>query len=111
MTLSDLARKLELKVLAGARGLDREVTGGYTGDLISDVMANSQKGQVWITLQGHINVVAVGTLRELAGVVLINNRTPAQDALTKAEEEGWPMLQSDLPAFELSGRLYALLSG
>ena len=111
MTLAEAVEALGLKVLAGADFLDRELTGGYTGDLLSDVMANSSKGQLWITLQGHINVVAVGTLRELAGIVLVNGRAPAEDTVTRAEEEQLPILQSDLPAYELSGRLFTLLAG
>lgn len=111
MTLAELVEKLDLKVLTGETSLNREVSGGYTGDLISDVMANSQKNQVWITLQGHLNVVAVATLRELSGVILINNRQPAPDALTKAQAEGLPILQSARPAFELGGLIYALLAG
>ncbi|MEW5725786.1 MAG: serine kinase [Thermodesulfobacteriota bacterium] len=109
MKLSDIVEKLGLEVLAGAGRLDREVTGGYASDLISDVMANSRPGQLWITLQAHVNVVAVGALRELAGVVIVRGRAPAGEALAKAEEEGLPLLRTELPAFEISGRLHRLL--
>ncbi|MFH1092456.1 MAG: serine kinase [Pseudomonadota bacterium] len=109
MILSEIVAELGLKVLAGGDALNREVTGGYAGDLLSDVMANSQKGHLWVTLQGHVNVVAVGVLRELAGIVLIKDRTPAPDTLAKAQVEGLPILQSSLHAFELTGRLYTLL--
>ena len=109
MKLPELVEKLELKVVSGAGALDREVTGGYVGDLLSDVMANSDKGQAWVTIQGHINVVAVGTLKELAAVILVNGREPAPDTVAKADEEGLPILLSGLSAFELSGKLYALI--
>jgi len=110
MTLADVVQRLGLKVLAGSDLLDREVTGGYTGDLLSDVMANAEKGQLWITLQAHVNVVAVGVLRELAGIVLIKNRTPDEATLTKAEQEKVPIIQSDRSAFEISGLLFKLLN-
>lgn len=111
MKLSEIAQKLGFNVLAGEGALEREVTGVYSGDLLSDVMANSQSGQLWVTLQGHINVVAVAALRELSGILLVNSHQPAADTLAKAEEEGIPILQSDLPAYELCGRLYSLLAG
>ena len=111
MTLAELKDALDLQVLAGPAGLTRPVTGGYASDLLSDVMANAQAGQVWLTLQGHINVVAVGVLRELAGIILVSGRTPAPDAVAKAEAEGLPLLKSNLPAFELAGRIYQLLKG
>ncbi|MBU2548989.1 MAG: PucR family transcriptional regulator ligand-binding domain-containing protein [Proteobacteria bacterium] len=110
MTLAELADRLELRVLAGVRNLDRDVSGGYTSDLLSDVMANSEGGQIWITLQGHLNVVAVAVLRELAGVVIVGGRVPPEDMLARAEDEGLPVLSSERPAFELSGLIFHLLS-
>lgn len=110
MTLAEVVESLGLKVVAGEESLDREVTGGYTGDLLSDVMANSGKGQIWITLQSHVNIAAVGILRELAGIVIIRDRAPDEAAVKRAEEEGLPILQTDLPAFEISGRLFNLLN-
>ncbi len=111
MTLKELADELEMIVLAGGDGLDREVNGGYVGDLLSDVMANSAPGQVWITVQGHLNVIAVGTLRELAGVILAAGRPPADEMRAKAEAEGLPILSSPMTAFELAGRVHRLLEG
>ena len=53
MKVSELVEKLDLKVYSGQKGLDREITGGYVSDLLSDVMGNAQEGQLWITLQVH----------------------------------------------------------
>ncbi|MBU0515617.1 MAG: serine kinase [Proteobacteria bacterium] len=111
MTLQHLVEELGLAILVGGDGLDREVTGGYVGDLLSDVMAHSAPGQVWITIQGHLNVVAVATLRELAAVLLAGGRRPAEDMAAKAGQEGVVVLGSGLTAFELAGRVYQLLAG
>jgi predicted transcriptional regulator len=97
---------LNMEVAAGAKGLDREVAGGYCGDLLSDVMANSTMGGVWLTIQSHQNIVAVGVLRELAAIILVNGRRPDEDTKNKADEEGIPLLLSPLTAFRLAGRLY-----
>jgi len=106
--LADLTETLDLAVLGTARLLSREVTGGYASDLLSDVIANSRVGNVWITLQVHVNIVAVASLKELAGIILINGRQPDADTVQKAEAEGIPIMVSPLPAFELAGRLYEL---
>ena len=108
MKLSDIVQTLSLSVRSAGGALDQEVTGGYASDLLSDVMANAQKGNVWITLQIHQNIVAVASLNELAGIILINKREPEEDAVKKAEAENIPILVSDMPAFELVGRLYEL---
>lgn len=112
MNLSELTQKLELEVKAGGDRLSNEVRGGYASDLISDVIANAREGDLWVTLQTHQNTIAVASMKDLAGVVLVNGRQPEEDALRKAKEENVPLLVSRLPSFELIGRLYNLgLSG
>lgn len=108
MKLRDIADRLELKVRTTADRLDAEVTRGYASDLLSDVLANGRKNDVWITLQIHPNIVAVASMKELAGIMIINGREPAAETLAKANEENIPLLVSRLPAFELIGRLYGL---
>jgi hypothetical protein len=112
VNLSQIAESLGLEVRAGGSALTNEVRGGYASDLISDVLANGQEGDLWVTLQTHQNTVAVASMKALAAVVLVNGREPESDTLEKAVEENIPLLVSSLPAFELIGRLYSLgLSG
>ena len=108
MKLVDLMDTLDLEVIAASRRLANEVIGGYASDLLSDVMAHSRKGNLWITLQVHVNIVAVASMNELAGIILVNGRKPDEDTVRKAETENLPILVSKLPAFELIGRLYEL---
>lgn len=84
------------------------MTGGYASDLLSDVIGNSRQGDVWITLQSHVNVVAVASMKDLAGIILVNNRQLDEDAARKAQEEGITVMVSELPTFEVVGRLYGL---
>ena len=106
MKLREIVEKLNLEVKCAADKLDREVTGGYVSDLLSDVIANSKTGNLWITLQVHENVVAVASLNDLAGILLVNGREPAAETKEKAETEGIPIIVSKMSAFELAGRLY-----
>jgi ATP-dependent Clp protease adapter protein ClpS len=59
MTLKEVIENLNWKVITGQEHLDKEITGGYCSDLLSDVMGNAQEGQVWLTIQVHKNIVAV----------------------------------------------------
>jgi len=106
LRLSDLVTSFELKVEVGKDRLREEVTGGYAGDLLSDVIAHSRKGNIWITIQTHPNIVAVATMKELAGIILTGGREPDAETIRKAEEEEIPLLVSPLFTFELAGRLY-----
>ncbi len=110
MKLKEVIEKLQLKVLTAKDRLDVEVTGGYSSDLLSDVIANSKEGNLWITLQTHQNTIAVAKLKDLAGIIIVNNRKPDEDTLRKAEEENIPLLSGEEMAFDISGRLYALIS-
>ena len=108
MKLVKVVDELAFAVKTAQGGLDREVQGGYASDLLSDVMANSQEGDIWVTIQGHPNIVAVATLRDLAGVILANGRQPDMETLQRAEEEGIPILCTSLQTYEVVGRLYRL---
>jgi len=108
MKLQEIIKELSLAVRCAAQNLNRQVSGGYASDLLSDVMANSKKDNIWITLQIHQNIVGVASLNELAGIIIVNGREPEEEALVKAEEENIPIMLTKLPAFEIVGRLYRL---
>lgn len=108
MKLSEIVEKLGMEVKAGGEKLGNEVKRGYVSDLLSDVMANTDEGDLWVTLQIHQNIVAVATLKGLAGIVLVNSRCPDNDTIEKANTEGIPIVVSPLSAFEVVGRLYKL---
>ena len=110
MKVKDIITALELKVFGGSQGLDREITGGYTSDLLSDVMGYAENGKIWITLQTHKNVIAIASLKELAAVILIKGNDPDTDMLAQAKEEGIPVLGTNEEAFEITGKLFNLLN-
>ncbi len=105
MKLKEIIKKLQLRVITGQDSLETEVTGGYTSDLLSDVIANSKAGNVWITLQTHQNIVAVAKLKDLAGIIIVNSRNPEEETVQKATEENMPLLSTGETAFKISGQL------
>lgn len=109
MTVKQLTEELGLKVFGGEQGLANEISGGYVSDLLSDVMGNADAGQVWITLQTHKNVMAIASLKDMAAIILVKNHEPEEDTLEQSNEEGIPLLGTDLGTFELSGKIYELL--
>jgi serine kinase of HPr protein (carbohydrate metabolism regulator) len=107
MKVRDVQSEFNLEIAAGSRGLDREVTDGYCGDLLSDVMANAGRGYIWLTIQSHQNILAVAVLKELAAIVLVNGHRPDEDTRARADREGIPVLLSPVSSFKLAGRLLA----
>ncbi|MBP5516349.1 MAG: serine kinase [Bacteroidales bacterium] len=109
MKVKDVVEALNLKVLSGADGLEKDVEGCYVSDLLSDVMGNAEMGNIWITLQTHKNVMAIASLKELAAVILVKGLTAGDDTLEQSNEEGIPFLSTDAETFETAGKIYELL--
>ena len=108
MQVKDLVEQFDLEVVAGNKGLDRQVKDGYCGDLLSEIMANAPEGSVWLTIQGHQNIVAVAVLREMAAIIITGGQTPDEETLHKAKQEEIPILLWPHSAYKLAGRLYGL---
>ena len=108
MTVKELSEKLKLNILVEGDP-DREVTGGYCGDLLSWVMSRCQSGDCWFTVMGNINCVAVAVLTDCACVVLCENAPLDEDAKTRAGQQGVNILQSEESAYSLSVKLGEIL--
>ncbi|MBI4705656.1 MAG: serine kinase [Deltaproteobacteria bacterium] len=108
MRVIEAAEKLGAVLVTGAQEAGaRQVGGGYVSDLLSDVMANAAEGDLWVTLQKHVNIVAVAHLKELAAIVLVGGRRPEPAAQEKAQSEQVAIISTELSAWEAVGRLYA----
>lgn len=107
MNIKSLIKDLSLKIYS--EGKKESFSTGYTCDLLSVVLANAPKDSIWITVQRHINIIAVATLREMSGIIIAHGFEPGEDVIKKANEEGIYLLGSDLDSFTLSGEIYRLL--
>ena len=106
MYLKDIVKDFNLEPVAGYKNEGKNVSGAYTSDLLSDVIANSKKENIWITLQIHVNVIAVASLKELSAIIIVMNKDIDQDTIEKADKENIPIFRTPLTAFEISGKLY-----
>lgn len=108
MLVKDAGEKMGLKLLAGKTGTDRELTGVYICDLLSWVMAHGNKGDAWITVQTHSNIIAVAALLELSCIILPEEVEVEEDTLQKAEDEGVAVYQSSISAYGIAKELYKM---
>lgn len=105
MDVKELSEKFGLTVVAGASGLDRTISGGYTGDLLSEVMGHAELGCVWLTVQAHQNIVAVAVLREMAAIVITGGAIPSPETIDKADLEKIPVLTYSGSSFDLACKI------
>lgn len=108
MKISEIAQKLDLKIAAGESGAENEVSGCYIGDLLSLAMARVEEGTLWVTIQTNINVMAVASLQDAAGVILADGFTPDENTAAKADEVGIPIYTTKKSAYEIAKSLAKL---
>ncbi len=108
MTVRNLVEKLNLKILVEG-DIDRKITGGYCGDLLSWVMGRAQGGDCWFTVMGNVNAIAVSFLADCACIVLCENATLDNDAKDRAELQDICVLSSEENAYTLANKLGELL--
>ena len=108
MRVKDASEKIGLRLLAGSTGVDKELTGAYICDLLSWVMSHGKKGDAWITVQTHSNIIAVAVLLELGCIILPEEIEVEGETLRKADNEGIAVFQSSLSSYELAKELYMM---
>lgn len=108
LELKKVVNELNLEVVIESIDLEREVTGGYCSDLLSNVMGNAEPGNLWITIQTHQNIIAVASLIELSGVIIACSSELEKETISKAKEEKIPLFVTDAPIYEIAGQLYNL---
>ncbi len=109
MNLQQIIDRLNLTVLTGQRDFaGMHPDGGYTSDLLSCVMAGAKSNYVWVTLQAHLNIVAVAALLEVAAIIITENAKPDAATISKANEQGIILLSTSKPTFEIDGKLWEM---
>ena len=110
MTLPQIARQLDLEALNPQASLDpeREVDRAHASDLLSDVLANAPAGGLLLTIQVHMNVIAVSLHAGLSAVIFTSGLSPEEAVREKAAAEGLPLFATRESTFEVAGKLYAL---
>src|SRR5574338_571748 len=109
MNLQQIIEQLNLTVLTASQDFASITpTGGYSSDLLSCAMAGAKKGYVWITLQAHLNIVAVAALNEVAAVIITENAQPDAASIDKANQQGMILLSTARSTYEINGHLWEL---
>ncbi len=109
MTVEEFALYGGFEIACGGESLKREITGGYCGDLLSWVMAHAVSGDVWVTVMGNTNAVAVALLTDVACLILAENAGLDDEAKKRAEERDIVVLKSGKSVFEIAALTYKAL--
>jgi serine kinase of HPr protein (carbohydrate metabolism regulator) len=106
MTTKDLIEKIGLKPLS--KFDYREVSGVFVSDMLSDVMANAKSGNLWLTVQTHKSIVPAANLVDVSAIIITSSKQVPPETVDLANKYGIAILSTELPIFELVGKLYGL---
>jgi hypothetical protein len=107
MSLAEIIQKLNLTVLTTSKNFSEiHPGGGYCADLLSCVMAGAKPGDLWVTLQAHINIVAVAALTDCAAIIISEGAVPEPEVIAKANSQGVTLLGSSQDTYQVVGQLW-----
>jgi len=103
MRLQEIIDKLALKALTVVE--DKDITGVFISDMLSDVMSSAQSGNLWITVQSHKNIVSAANLVDISAVIVTHNKNVPDETIELANRYHVVILSSPMAAFELASNL------
>jgi predicted transcriptional regulator len=104
MKLHELAENLELKIRT--KPFDKEISGVYISDMVSDVIANAKAGNVLVTVQIHNNVIAAANLVDICGVIVTQGKVPTDDVIKMAEKAEISIYTTDMNRWQVATKMY-----
>lgn len=107
MKSKEIAEILGFQIIVSPKD-DAEIKHGISCDLLSFVMAHAVEGSIWLTIQTHLNTIAVAVLTGIRTIVFVSGQKPDEETIKKAVEEKINLYATEKSAFEVAGELYKL---
>lgn len=101
LTVNDLLLDSRFELVSESPSHPIEIEGYYIGDLLSFVMAKAGRGQLWLTVQTHPNVIAVASLLELSAVMIVEDAPIPEETINVAKEKGIALFKTSCTAVEI----------
>ncbi len=108
MTVRELTERLGYRVFCLSDG-EREIMGGYAGDLLSWVMGRLEADHAWVTIMSNVNVIAVATLADPSCIILSEGVAPDEGVIEKARENGINLLGTEATTFSVCAEISSLI--
>lgn len=114
MKIKELSEKLNCEMVSGNENfeelsaIDIPIENVYIGDLLSVVMAKAKEQSIWITIQTHLNVMAVAELLDMACIIVVEGMEIEEQTIKKSNELRIPILKTKASAYEIACKLHYL---
>ena len=104
MTVKELETKLKLKPVNEI--YDREISGVFISDMVSDVMAGAKADNVWVTVQTHKNIAAAANLVDVAAVIIVRGKKVPEDTVQMADRAKLTLFSTEEDTFQIAVKLF-----
>lgn len=103
MRVSELAEKAGLTSLN--EYTDKDVEGVYISDMVSDIITGARANGILVTLQTHKSLIAAANLVDVAAIVFVRGKKPAEDVVELANRAGIGLFATDMDTWSFAVKL------
>lgn len=108
MTLHDIVKMLDARILSGTDRLEREICSAFAADVMSDLLTFGNGGSLLLTRMTSPQVVRTSEILDIAAIVMVRGNVPTEEVLLLAGHLNIPILSTRYVLFEAAGRLYEM---
>lgn len=106
MKLARMAEILEAEVICGHEKLDMDIRMAVASDMMSDVLANTDGGQVLISGLCTVHTVVTARILDLDAIIFVRGKTPTAEMIESAAQDGIALLRTCCTMYTACGELY-----
>ena len=106
MKVSELAEKTGLSSLNEFK--DREIQGVYISDMVSDIITGAKANGILVTLQTHKSLIAAANLVDVAAIVFVRGKKPADDVVALANKAGIGLFATNLDTWSFATKVHEI---
>ena len=106
MTIKDICRILNAKVVCGGENAVKEVTKGFASDLMSDVLTLDTDDMVLITGLTNTQTLRTAEMADVSCVLFVRNKKVTDEMKEIAEDNDMVLLECSYSMFKTVGMLY-----
>ncbi len=101
VTVKELVEKYNFQAVSMPQP-EKEVVGGYVGDLLSWVMGRAESQNAWITIMTNVNIAAVAQLADISVIIVAEGAKPDEAVIAAADSKGINIVLSEKTAYEIA---------
>ncbi|MDD4081417.1 MAG: DRTGG domain-containing protein [Eubacteriales bacterium] len=106
MTIAEIVKCLDARVLCGEENLGQRVTSACCSDLMSDALAFIHENAMLLTGITNAHVVRTAGILDLKCVAFVRGKVPPPDVIGMAREAGLVTMTVNKTMFTCAGLLY-----